>query len=233
MTNKTDKLLIAGYTYEHNDGDQMWMDVCDFYINKSGILERHFEDGYDGKIYVSTVSKEEIRNEMEKVKKSPYQYGNPKYRGGYDIHKDYIESEIVIKVSDNPLKKKKPLQLQEGDLVLFSNGDVRMIMENTLCEKTKLGIFSYNTSEQKHYCTTYAGNYNSNLNHRASDCFNIEKIVCKTNPNYKFFSRLHYNNDKIPLHLYNPSVFDWSKEDFIEIEFKHELSIDKEREDER
>ena len=91
--------LVAHYTYEHNDGDQIWDDEAKFYAKEDGTYERHFKEGYYGKTEVSTVSLEDLKKELDKVKTSSYQYSNSKTRGGYDIKKDFVEP-TSMKIGD-------------------------------------------------------------------------------------------------------------------------------------
>lgn len=95
--------LVAHYTYEHNDGDQIWVDECKFCKQDDGSFERHFKDGYYGTTVSKTISLEELKKELKKVKESPSQYDNPNVRGGYEIVKDFVE----------------PTSMKVGDIVYF------------------------------------------------------------------------------------------------------------------
>jgi len=109
------------------------------------------------------------------------------------------------------------LELKAGDLIIFSNGDIRMIRENDYYGPNELGIFSYNKNDDVFCCTALLRDYNVHLNHRNINLFNIEKVICPTNPNYDYFTQLFINGNKIPLNIIKNTTFNWNRCDDMEV----------------
>ena len=79
------KERVAGYFYEHNDGDQIWQDTTDFYVDEEGnYLEIKF-DGYFGKETIKSVTYDEIIKDMERVQKEVENQTKPRWHSGYEI----------------------------------------------------------------------------------------------------------------------------------------------------
>lgn len=81
--NDENKSNLVAHYIEHNEGDQIWDDEVKFYQNADGTYEKHLINGYKGETNVSTVSFEELEQELNKVKASQ--------RGVYRIVKDFLE----------------------------------------------------------------------------------------------------------------------------------------------
>lgn len=91
------KIIIAHYEYEHNDGDQIWSDRTIYYQKNDGTYEKEYIEGYNGESYISSITLEEIVSNMKEIKhkveegqKAIKIYGSsdPRARGGYSIIKD-------------------------------------------------------------------------------------------------------------------------------------------------
>ena len=184
---------------------------CDGYSSKNEHIfstEEEFLKFVHGKRAVDSYGDNCIRNYYEHIEQA------------YEI--DNIEVASLY-------KEQEPLKLKGGDLVLFKNGDIRKIRENGL-GKTGLGIYSFNVYENEFYCTTLVDNYDSHLNHKNAEVFNIERVICETNPHYRFVLQLFYEDKRLPLELANPAVFDWTRGDRVEVEFEKESSLEEEPE---
>lgn len=89
---------IASYSYEHNDGDQIWEDITTFYEKEDGTYLMNYRDGYYGDEHISEITYDEIINKMTKAQDAVAKkremiaiYGHsPRTRGGYEIYMDLI-----------------------------------------------------------------------------------------------------------------------------------------------
>ena len=79
-----EKELIAGYEFENNDSDQIWVDKYLFYKNPDGSFQKEFKSGWSPKFdSTESITQEEVLSEMEKATNSVGKYK----RGGYRITK--------------------------------------------------------------------------------------------------------------------------------------------------
>lgn len=85
--NDANKSNLVAHYIEHNEEDQIWDDEVKFYQNADGTYEKHLINGYKGETNVSTVSFEELEQELNKVKASQ--------RGVYRIVKDFLEPKPI------------------------------------------------------------------------------------------------------------------------------------------
>lgn len=99
-----EKQLIASYSYEYNDGDQMWDDVTNFYSVLDGDnvnFTKETENGYypDREPNISSVSYEEIEKEMEeireKAKKRSESTDHYDKRSGYSVDKELVSKDEI------------------------------------------------------------------------------------------------------------------------------------------
>ena len=107
-----EKVVVASFEYEHNDGDQIWSDITTYYQNTDGTFEKKYEEGYYEETSIVSVSEEEIINKMNEIKHEVekrketiaiYGYSHPFTRGGYTITKDLTEElEIEENKKENP-----------------------------------------------------------------------------------------------------------------------------------
>lgn len=86
--------VIAAYSYEHNDGDQIWEDQTTYYQLSNGTFQKEYCEGYYGKTNISSVKFDEIADRMNCIEKEVQRknkaikiYGteHPATRGGYTI----------------------------------------------------------------------------------------------------------------------------------------------------
>lgn len=63
-----ERIVVASFKYEHDDGDQSWSYTTTYYKNADGTFEKKYEDGYYGETSITSVTEEEIINEMRKIK---------------------------------------------------------------------------------------------------------------------------------------------------------------------
>ena len=118
IVGEKEKVVIASFEYEHNDGDQIWSDVTTYYQNTDGTFEKKYEEGYYDETSIVSVSEEEIINKMNEIKHevekrkeaiAMYGYSHPFTRGGYTITKDLTEE---LKIEEN---KKEDLFVENNE----------------------------------------------------------------------------------------------------------------------
>lgn len=103
---KCSKKVVAQYSYEHFDGDQIWEERTAYYQLSDGTFQKEYYDGYYGKTNISPVTYDEIvermsdiENEVKRRQKTIKAYGphHPFSRGGYTIdvplQKEKVEME--------------------------------------------------------------------------------------------------------------------------------------------
>lgn len=119
---KKEKVVVASFEYEHDDGDQIWSDVTTYYQNTDGTFEKKYEDGYYDETSIVSVSEEEIINKMNEIKHevekrkeaiAMYGYSHPFTRGGYTITKDLTEE---LKIEENKKEDSFVENNEERDL---------------------------------------------------------------------------------------------------------------------
>lgn len=122
IVGKKEKVVVASFEYEHDDGDQIWSDVTTYYQNTDGTFEKKYEEGYYDETSIVSVSEEEIINKMNEIKHevekrkeaiAMYGYSHPFTRGGYTITKDLTEELEIeeIKKEDPFIKNNEELDL--------------------------------------------------------------------------------------------------------------------------
>ena len=91
---KSSKKVVAQYSYEHNDGDQIWDERTTYYQLANGTFQKEYYEGYYGKTNISPATYNEIvermsdiENEVKRRQKTIKAYGphHPFSRGGYTI----------------------------------------------------------------------------------------------------------------------------------------------------
>lgn len=122
IVGKKEKVVVASFEYEHDDGDQIWSDVTTYYQNTDGTFEKKYEDGYYEETSTVSVTEEEIINKMNEIKHevekqkeaiAMYGYSHPFTRGGYTITKDLTEE---IKIEENKKEDSFVENNEERDL---------------------------------------------------------------------------------------------------------------------
>lgn len=91
------KKRIAAYIYEHNDGDQIWEDTTEFYVDEQGNYFKQNEDGWTQKKKIVSITYDEIIKDMEKVQSEVEEQRRIRekggdYRGGYQITFNELEN---------------------------------------------------------------------------------------------------------------------------------------------
>lgn len=84
------KKRIAAYIYEHNDGDQIWEDTTEFYVDEHGNYFKQNEDGWTRNKKIVSITYDEIIKDIEKVQSEIEEERRIRekggdYRGGYQI----------------------------------------------------------------------------------------------------------------------------------------------------
>lgn len=91
---KNPENIVAAFSYEHNDGDQIWDDNTKYYRLSDGTFRKTFYDGYYGETSTSVIEYDEIvakmnyiENQVQQQAKAieKYGYGSVFTRGGYTI----------------------------------------------------------------------------------------------------------------------------------------------------
>ncbi len=100
---------IAAYIYEHNDGDQIWEDTTEFYVDEHGNYFKEHKDGWTSKKKVTSITYDEIIEDMEKIQ-SEIEGQRAKgwnYRGGYEITFNSIENGSKWKFQNKNIHKRE------------------------------------------------------------------------------------------------------------------------------
>ena len=84
-----DKIIIAAYEFEHNDGDQIWSDTTTYYQKKDGTYEKEYTDGYYGETHTSPITLDEITSRMKEIEHEVKKKQEAITRGRYSITKMY------------------------------------------------------------------------------------------------------------------------------------------------
>ena len=105
-TKECSKKVVAQYSYEHFDGDQIWDERTTYYQLSDGTFQKECYEGYYDKTNISPVTYDEIvermsdiENEVKRRQKTIKAYGphHPFSRGGYTIdvplQKEKVEME--------------------------------------------------------------------------------------------------------------------------------------------
>ena len=101
---ESNKIVVASYEYEHNDGDQIWSDTTTYYQKNDGTYEKESRNGYYGKSHISSITLEEIVSKMDEIKQEVakkqkainiHGYNSPFTRGGYSIIKNLSSDQKI------------------------------------------------------------------------------------------------------------------------------------------
>lgn len=84
--------IFASFVYEHNDGDQIWLDATTYYKKGDETYIVKYEEGYYGKTSFSEISLEDIIKEMQHVRDEVERKKKSRIKGGYSIFKDFEQA---------------------------------------------------------------------------------------------------------------------------------------------
>lgn len=119
-TRKCSKKVIAQYSYEHNDGDQIWDERTTYYQLANGNFQKEYYEGYYDKTNISPATYNEIVERMRDVEKQAerrkrsietYGYNDVFTRNGYTIDVPFQKEEIEMKEAMENLNKDSEIDL--------------------------------------------------------------------------------------------------------------------------
>lgn len=114
-TKECSKKVVAKYSFEHNDGDQIWEDRTTYCQLNDGTFQKEYYDGYYDETRISPITYNEIVKKMCYVEKEAklkqeaiemYGSHHPLSRGGYII-------DVPLQKEENRLNEEQIDEEQE------------------------------------------------------------------------------------------------------------------------
>ena len=192
-------------TYENKELFISEVNVNDVYVKgfrEEQIILTPVEDYLDREAYwCDCNSYEELLSEGRCIELSSLCFGNKEPLT--DSQTRYVQAYFDHKLPEKEEKEQDPfaqymnppepsdIPLKKDDLVVYFNGDIRQVRENSRCKDTGLGICN-----RKGAFLTYAGSYNEDLTHKKSDVLDIVVVIHKEDPNYDRHYHAFLNDER-------------------------------------
>lgn len=117
---KCSKKVVAQYSYEHNDGDQIWDERTTYYQLANGTFQKEYYEGYYDKTNISPATYNEIVERMSDIEKQAerrkrsietYGYNDVFTRNGYIINVPFQKEEVEMEEAMENLNKDSEIDL--------------------------------------------------------------------------------------------------------------------------